>query len=176
MDNAAKEYAAALFLLAQENHAHAAFADGLNTVKTQFAQQPDYVATLASPVIPKAERQNALKQAFAGNLPDEVLALVQLLCKNGHIRAFDTCYQAYMDAYNAMQKTAEAHVTAALPLTDAEQKQLVKTLEQKTGYTIRATFAVDPALLGGITVELNGTVIDGSLKHRLHELKEVITA
>ena len=175
MTEAAKEYAAALFLLAQEGGKQTAFADGLTLIKEQLDENPAYVSMLASPVIPKAERMNALKEAFADTLPDEVLVFMQLLCQNGHIRSFNACYDAYMEAYRDMQSVSIAHITSATPLSDAEKDALLEKLCKQSGHTVRAEYAVDPSLLGGITVEMDGTVLDGSLKNRLRELKEVIS-
>lgn len=175
MTEAAKEYAAALFLLARESGKETAFADGLTAAKAQFDENPAYIAMLASPVIPKPERVNAIKAAFSDAVPDEVLVFIQLLCQNGHIRSFHACYDAYMDAYRDMQKVSVAHVTSAAPLTEEEKAQLIKQLCDRTGHTVRAEYAVDTAILGGIKVEIDGTVLDGSLKHRLRELKEVIS-
>ena len=175
MTEIAKEYAAALFLLAKENGSEAAFADGLQAVNEQFEQNPSYIGVLASPVIPKAERKAALEAAFADCVPQEVLAFLQLLCQNGHIRTFADCYEAYMDAFRELQKVSVAHVTSATPLTQQEQDALVRVLTEQSGHTVRTEYAVDPALLGGIAVDMDGFVMDGSLKNRLRELKEVIS-
>lgn len=175
MTKTAKEYATALFLLAQESGQQAAFADGLTAVNAQFSEQPAYMDMLASPVIPKAQRLQALRNAFGDCLPDEVLVFVQLLCQNGHIRSFSACYHAYMEAYRDMQKVSIAHITSATPLTQEEQATLTQTLCERTDHTVETVFMVDSALLGGITVEMDGLVMDGSLKNRLRELKEVIS-
>ena len=39
---------------------------------------------------------------------------------------------------------------------------------------IARRYFIDRELLGGITVEVDGEIIDGSLRHRLREIKEVI--
>ncbi len=175
MTETAKEYAAALFLLARESGLETAFADALTAAKAQLDENPAYIDMLASPVIPKSERMNALKAAFADILPDEVLVFIQLLCQNGHIRSFHACYDAYMEAYRDMQKISVAHITSAAPLSETERESLVQTLCAQSGHTVRAEYTVNPALIGGITVEIDGKVLDGSLKNRLRELKEVIS-
>ena len=38
----------------------------------------------------------------------------------------------------------------------------------------RLTYDIDPSLMGGVRVELDGSILDGTLKHRLHEVKEVM--
>jgi F-type H+-transporting ATPase subunit delta len=175
MTEIAKEYAEALFSLAKENGDVSVIADGLNTVREQFIQAPAYVDMLASPVIPKSERVSALQNAFGGKVSDAVLVFMQLLCQNGHIRSFFDCCDAYTEAYREMQKISVAHIVSAAPLEDAEKALLERQLSERTGHTVHAEYTVDPALIGGVTVEIDGTVLDGSLKNRLRELKEVIS-
>ena len=62
-----------------------------------------------------------------------------------------------------------AEFIGAMSAADLKDK-----LEKRLGRTIRLECAIDPSLLGGLLVQVDGRVIDGSLKHRLHEIKEVM--
>ena len=81
---------------------------------------------------------------------------------------------AYEELHNAAVKLSTAQVTSAVPLTDQEKADLQASLEKKLGRSIRMECSVDEALLGGLVIRVDGRVIDGSLKHRLHEIKEVM--
>ena len=65
-------------------------------------------------------------------------------------------------------------MSSAVALTEREKTELKEKLEKRLGRTIRLECAIDPSLLGGLLVQVDGRVIDGSLKHRLHEIKEVM--
>ena len=65
-------------------------------------------------------------------------------------------------------------MTSAVALTEGEKTTLIEKLSRKFGRTIHLECAVDPSLLGGLVVNVDGKVIDGSLKHRLQEIKEVM--
>ena len=81
---------------------------------------------------------------------------------------------------NQIQENAVNTVSA--PLTKKERKaqkkaekaELTEKLSRKFNRSIHLECAVDPSLLGGLVVQIDGKVIDGSLKHRLHEIKEVM--
>ena len=62
-----------------------------------------------------------------------------------------------------------------MELTKAEQAELTEKLGRKLNRTIHLECSVDPSLLGGMVVHVDGKVIDGSLKHKLQEIKEVMT-
>ena len=67
-----------------------------------------------------------------------------------------------------------ATVTAAAGLTDEEKERLRRALERRSGHSVQLECRVDASLLGGVVVEMDGRVLDGSLRHRLHEIKEVM--
>ncbi|MBE5805082.1 MAG: ATP synthase F1 subunit delta [Clostridiales bacterium] len=174
MIKTSNEYADALFSLAMDLHAEDETLSALQLVRDSFRQEPDALAMLASPSIPKSERLAALESAFAAHLPQHVMGYMHVLCNNGHIREFDDSVMAYEELYNSARKLSTAVVTSAVELSETEKSQLQAKLEKRLGRTIRLECAIDESLLGGLVVQVDGKVIDGSLKHRLHEIKEVM--
>lgn len=174
MTKMSNEYADALFSLAMELHAEEETLSALHLIRDAFASEPQALALAASPSIPKSERLQVLEEAFAASVPQHVMGFLHVLCSNGHIRAFEDSVKDYEELYNSARKLSTAYVTSAVALNDAEKEQLRTKLEKKLGRTIRLECAVDETLLGGLIVQVDGKVIDGSLKHRLHEIKEVM--
>ena len=169
-----KEYAAALFSLACENQTEQSFADALDTVCTIFRETPEYIEFLASPGIPKEERTAALEEAFASAVPEYVLSFLKVLCERGNIRSLNDCVKAYHQLLDVQKQFSRAKIISAVPLTDQQKERLKQKLEQKSGHTILPEYLVDPTLLGGMVVEMDGSVIDGSLQYQLQQVKEVI--
>ena len=60
-----------------------------------------------------------------------------------------------------------ANVTVAKPLTDAELERLTGALSRQYGRPVHANVVVDPAVIGGIKVEIGDDVIDGAVASRL---------
>jgi F-type H+-transporting ATPase subunit delta len=65
----------------------------------------------------------------------------------------------------------QASVSSAQILTEAQSRNLTASLASRTGKTIRVKWQQDPALLGGLRVQLGSTVYDASLQGRLRLLK-----
>jgi F-type H+-transporting ATPase subunit delta len=61
-----------------------------------------------------------------------------------------------------------------VPLTDAQKAALLDKLQAMDGRTVSADYHLDASLLGGVVVELDDRVLDGSLKQQIRKLKEVI--
>lgn len=166
------DYANALFALAQETGQD--LSADLATVREVFRENPAYTELLSSPGIPLPERTAAIRQALGEAVCPTVCSFVQLLCEHGHIKALPACVEAYMELHRAANRLSVAEVISAVPLTPEEQARLTEKLTAMSGRTVTLQCTVDPALLGGIIVRMDGKVLDGSLKRRLRDMKEVI--
>lgn len=174
MSELSKEYAEALYALAVEDGQPQAWLDALEQVTAAIAAEPAYGDLLACPSIPRQERDALLTEAFGGLLPAMALSFVQLLCAKGHSGLLTDSVAEFRQLYEAAMRRATAKVVSAVPLT-AEQKQTLQArLESRVGGTVQLDCTIDETLLGGIRVELDGKVLDGSLKNRLQDVKEVM--
>lgn len=174
MSGISKEYAAALFDLACESGSEAGIGEGLAFAAAVLNSDPQILDFLAAPNIPKAERVGVIESALKAHVPEYVMSFAQLLCEHGHIREIAGCASDYEELLNAARGLSTARVVSAVELTEDEKRQLRERLSAKTGREIRLECSVDETLLGGLVVTLDGKVIDGSLKHRLNEVREVI--
>ncbi len=174
MDRISKEYASALFSLAREKKAEAAYGSALETVQKAFEEAPQYPALLNTPAVPAGERAALAAQAFSETVPADVLSLIQILSSKGLVSAFGSITAEYLKLLEEMRRTLAASVRSAVPLNGDERERLKRKLEKMTGRSVILTCSVDPSLLGGMIVEAEGRVYDGSRKSRLRQIKEVI--
>jgi F-type H+-transporting ATPase subunit delta len=72
---------------------------------------------------------------------------------------------------------AEAEVATARELTEAEKRELESQISQLTGKKVRASYVINPKLLGGAVVQLGSTIYDGSVHGQLERIREeLVTA
>ena len=176
MTTTSREYAEALFQLAAQDNLIRETSDGVVTVESALLQMPEYRALLASPAIGKAERLAALDQAFRGKIPDILLAILRMMVSRGQMSAFSGMVRDYEELAREYRGEAVAVVTSAVPLTEAQTVALRQKLEKKLGQKITIQCREDPALIGGLRVEVDGRVIDGSIRNKLEEIKEVMNS
>ena len=174
MTGISKEYGTALFMLACEEHMQRPFAEALEKVKTAFLEHPQYAEMLSSPSISLGDRLCAIEAAFAAEIPEHVLSYLKLLCEKGRISCFLESVDAYKELLDASERVSNAKVTSAVALTEEEKQKLIKKLESMNQGKVHAEYFVDETLLGGLIVEVDGKIMDGSLRHRLHDVKEVM--
>lgn len=173
MTDMSKAYADALYSLAMDTHQEQETLSALEGVMRSLNETPEAMDLLASPSISKEERLQVVDKAF-GDLTEPARGFVHVLVSKGHIRQLDKCIKAYAELHDAACKLATAQVSSAVELTEQEKTELKTKLEQRLGRTIRLECSVDPTLLGGLVVRADGRIMDGSLKHRLQEIKEVM--
>jgi F-type H+-transporting ATPase subunit delta len=176
MTDTSKSYADALFSLALETNTVFETLMALKEMRNGLYGTEGAIDLLASPSIPKDERCAVVEKAFAEIQPAYVMSFVCVLVQNGCIRELDDCLEAYTQLHDEHCKLSTAYVTSAVALTEGEKNKLIEKLSRKFGRTIHLECAVDPSLLGGLVVNVDGKVIDGSLKHRLQEIKEVMNS
>ncbi len=174
MTDMSKSYADALFSLALETNTVFETLMTLKEMRNGLYATEGALDLLASPSIPKDERCAVLEKAFGDVQPAHVMSFVGILVQHGHIRELDDCLEAYTQLHDEHARLSTAYVTSAVELTAGEKAKLIEKLSRKLGRTIHLECAVDPSLLGGLVVHVDGKVIDGSLKHRLQEIKEVM--
>ena len=67
-----------------------------------------------------------------------------------------------------------AEVRTTVPLTDDQKSRLADALGKATGKSVEVKSIIDPSIRGGIVAQVGDTVIDGSIRHRLDQLRESI--
>ena len=174
MTDIAKEYGTALFMLACEENEKKSYAQALKTVKETFLEYPQYTELLSSPSISLKERIGVIEKTFSGVVPEHVLSYLKLLCEKGRMQCFLESVDEYNALLDASEHVANAKITSAVELTDAEKEKLINKLELTEKCKVCAEYFVDATLLGGLIVEVDGRIMDGSLRHRLQEVKEVM--
>lgn len=174
MTELSKEYAAAVFALAKEASAEKDFLDALSLVESELAAEPEYSLLLSCPNIPIRERQRLIEQAFADQIPEYVLSFIELLCENGHIQSFGECVKEYEKMYKVLSSVSSAQIISAIELSGEEKTALVKKLEKLTGHAVVSEYEIRDSIIGGVIVNIDDKVIDGSIRNRLQEVKEVI--
>ncbi len=175
MTELAKRYGGSLYDLAAEEHLEEPLLSELDTAVAAFAQEPAYLRLLSAPNVPKRERRALLDEAFAGAHPYTVNFL-KLLCDEGALRELPACARAYRDLYNKAHGILEVTAASAVALPAAERERLRQTLEQKTGKQVELTVKVEPALLGGVRLDMGGVQLDGTVRRRLDALKAQLAA
>jgi len=162
--SAARRYAEALLALAPDDRAVVDFRASLEKLAPVFDRVT--IASLRDPSVPMRQRIEALTSALAAE-PMPVRSLMVLLLEGDRIALVPQIALAFGDLVDRREGIAKARITTAVPLGESDQRELVRRLERESGRRLRATFAVDPTLIGGAKVQIGDHLIDSSVRAKL---------
>ncbi|HKC90409.1 MAG TPA: ATP synthase F1 subunit delta [Candidatus Limnocylindria bacterium] len=165
--SAARRYAEALVELATTERALGELRASLEKLAPAFDRVT--VAGLRNPSVPLKQRVEALTSAL-GAEPDVVRSLLLLLLETDRIALVPQIALAFGDLVDQREGIAKARITTAVPLDEPARRELVRRLERESGRKLRATFAVDPTLIGGAKVQIGDHLIDASVHAKLTAL------
>ena len=165
--SAPRRYAEALVELAEDPGAVGQFRASLERLAPVFDRVT--VAALRDPSIPLSQRAEALVAGLKDE-PPAVRSLLGLLLERDRIALVPQIARAFGELVDRREGIAQARVTTAVPLDDQGRDDLVRRLERASRTKLRATFAVDPGLIGGAKVQIGDHLIDSSLYGKLIEL------
>ena len=173
--SAARRYAEAAFQLATRDGTFDAWASEL-AVAAQLIGDPRAARIVGNPSVPRADREATLDRLLAKRVSPLVLNLVRLLDQRGRLTLLPAIAAEFTRLLDAMRGVVAATVTSAAPLEKAEVAAIGARLESMTGQTVKLATAVDPSLIGGLTVQVGDRMIDASVRGRLERLRDQLVA
>ena len=173
MTEISNEYGTALFSLALEVKSEKEYFDCLKVISDNLKAEPDYLEFLSCPSIPIDERVSAIDAAFS-SMPEHIVSFMKILCEKGRIGCFEECFEIYGKLLSEHEKRINAKVTSAVELSEDEKASLKEKLEKMSGNKTLIEYTVDKSIIGGLIVEMDGKIMDSSLRKHLKDVKDVI--
>jgi F-type H+-transporting ATPase subunit delta len=172
---AARRYAEAAFEVALADgtldvwNADLAYATGVLGM-TEVAQ------IVGSPAVPLAARTKLLASLLGGRVQPGALRLVDVLVSRGRASALPRVSEEFHRLLNKHRGIVMATVTSAVPLTADENAAIRARVETMAGASVELQTLVDPALIGGVTIQVRDQLLDASVRGRLERLRDQLHA
>ena len=172
-----RRYAEAAFELALRDDTLEQWREQLDRAAT-IAADDEALDRLSDPAVPFDARADALSQAMGRGTLAQVRNLLLLLMRRRGLAHVAGVAADFRRLYNRRAGIVEAQATSAAPLDDGEVAALRERIADLAGAGRRIDLQlhVDPQLLGGVTVRLGDTLIDGSVRGRLERLRAQLAA
>jgi F-type H+-transporting ATPase subunit delta len=171
----AGRYATALFELALDNKAVDAVKADLEKFDRLIAESPDFARLVRSPVFSAEQQAGALSAVMEkigiGGLTAQFLNVV---ASNRRLFAVRDMVRGYRAMVARHHGEVTARVTVAEPLSDAHRAAIKEALNAVTGKDVGLDVKVDPAIIGGLVVQLGSRMVDSSLRTKLNSIKHAM--
>ena len=175
MTSLAREYGEGLYELARDEDLGLLIFEQLDDIAALLKEQPAFIRLLCSRAIDRSSRLKIVDDTFGTHVHPYVTNFMKLLVQKEHFDAFLLCAEWFHQRYNEDNGIVEAHVTSAVALTKDELAALRVTLARISGRQVKLIAAVDPSLIGGVRVEMDGRRYDNTIQDRLGRLKRSLT-
>jgi F-type H+-transporting ATPase subunit delta len=127
--------------------------------------------TLTDEALPAARRQAVVEDLLGGKATPTTVQLVGFVIGSGRGRDLPAIIARLVERAASTKQRAVAEVRSAVPLTDDQKTRLAAALANATGKAVEVKVIIDPAVLGGLLAQVDDQVIDGTVRHRLDQLK-----
>jgi len=168
-----KRYARALFQLAREVGNAEGIGEELARVVAAF-EEPRLRMLVLSPAIDKRARLGIVREVVrVVGLSEIVGHLVALLAERDRLVILPDVARWYDQQLDDALGRVRVTIRSAAPLRGNEKTELVELARHLTERTdVIASTDVDPELLGGVVLDIGGTIYDGSVKTQLERLSK----
>ena len=169
MSEVARVYGKALYDLAKEM-------DMVKTINDEWMTLSQVIDStiidaMNSVDLPKKDKKAIIASVFENHISSMMIHFLDVLIDNHRFSYFDLIKDDYFDRYRKDHHILLVMISSARPLSDDDLTKIKTVLHQKSGSMIEIDTCIDPTLIAGFTIEMQGRVIDYSMKHRLDALK-----
>jgi len=134
----------------------------------------DLRMTLANPGLPLDQRAAIVDELLANRALPITRAITTFLVGAGRGHDLPAIVDRFVELAAQNREHAVAEVRSAVALTDEQKQRIADALSRSTGKHVEVKVVIDESVLGGIVATIGDTVIDGTVRHRLDQLKEQI--
>jgi F-type H+-transporting ATPase subunit delta len=164
-------YARALFEIARAEGTLDEVEDELFRFARSFESSDSLRTALTDEMVPAAKRQAIVEDLLGGKATATTTQLVSMVVGSGRGRDLPAIIDKLVARAASSKDLAVAEVRSAVALSSDQQDRLKAALANATGKQISLKVVVDPSILGGIVATVGDTVIDGSVRTRVDQLK-----
>jgi F-type H+-transporting ATPase subunit delta len=164
-------YAGALFGVARSEGNLAEVEDELFRFARTLEASDELRTTLTDAALPVSRRQQIVEDLLGGKANPITTSLLSMVVGTGRSRDLPAIVDELVRISAAEGNKEVAEVRSAVALTDDQKARLADALGKATGKQVEVKVIIDPTVLGGLVAQVGDTVIDGSVKTRLAQLK-----
>jgi F-type H+-transporting ATPase subunit delta len=165
-------YAEALFRVVQAEGELDRVEDELFRFGKLLESNNDLKQALSDKSIDRAQRIDLLEELLSEKVSSHTLGLLSFVVEQGRGRQLPQILAELSELAAEAKNSVVAEVRSAIPLDAGQRDALAQALSQATNKNVEVKVLVDPSVVGGVVAKVGDTVIDGTVKRRLEQLKE----
>ncbi len=166
----ASRYASALFDAGKDLDRTDLFYREILDIRGVLNYEKKLLSILDHPKISKQEKKELIDNLFEGKLSKEVFNFMYILIDKNRQGNFLEMVDEYEDLYYEDEGILRVVAITSMPMREDAQERLSKTLSDKLNKKIELTNKIDEETIGGVKLELEGKLIDGTIQGKLNSM------
>jgi F-type H+-transporting ATPase subunit delta len=122
----------------------------------------------------RAQRAKILDELLGDKVSEHTLGLLTFIVAQGRARQLPQILEELSALAAEARNSVVAEVRSATPLDEKQRTELASALSKATGKQVEVKVLVDPSVIGGIVAKIGDTVIDGTIRRRLEQIREQV--
>ncbi len=172
----ASRYASALLGAARQANVLDDVRKDVDLLKVSVAVSRELASFLKSPIISADRKAAALKSIFEDKVSILAMNFLLLLVEKTREAELPQILTSFDAQYNEYKGIVEAHISSAIELDEQQKQAILDKVRRYTGKTVVPDYRLDPTLIGGFQVRIGDSILDGSVKHQIENLKKTLMA
>jgi len=165
-------YAAGIFEIARSEGSIEKVENELFQFSQVFEGNEQLREKLTDQSLPVEKRQAIVEDLLDQKASSLTVSLISFLVGAGRARELPEIVNRLVERAAAERQREVAEVRTAIMLDEEQRRRLTAALEKATGKQIELKVIQDPSVLGGVIARIGDTVIDGTVRCRLDQLRE----
>lgn len=171
IDTLAQVYAQSLLELAEDAGQLDSMAEQVDQLAALLANQPELKPLFSSPAISASARQDLLKRLFEGRVSDLLFRFLQVVARKNRLGSLPGIFAAFQKLLAEKRGIIEVDAFVAARLSDEQATEVAQSIRQQLGVSdVILRQHEDPALIGGLKLQIGDHLIDGSVATQLKNL------
>jgi F-type H+-transporting ATPase subunit delta len=171
MSDRIEGYARALFEIARAEGTIDEVEDELFRLARTLESNDALRNALTDEMIPVARREGIVEDLLGDKATRTTVQLVSTVIAGGRGRDLPAIIDKLVQRASGAKQLEVAEVRSAVALSADQEARLKAALVNATGKQLNLKVVVDPNVLGGLVATVGDTVIDGSVRTRLDNVK-----
>ena len=126
---------------------------------------------LTHPRISAAEKKSFFNEAFSNHISQDLMGFLHLTVAKNRENFIVPVLSSFIDMADQYFRRTTALIVSAVPLKDEQVTVLSELLSRKLSKQVTVEQKVDPSIIGGLYIQVDGYILDTTIKTRLQEIK-----
>lgn len=165
-------YAKALFKLAVEQGNLEQVNNDIALLQSYCKEAEGFADLLESPVVKPEQKKKALHTVLEKKIETSTMAFLDLLISNNREVLLEDINRVFIQLYKQSKGIKSVVLYTAVEMEQYQVDNLVDFLGKQLDAPIELNLKVDPELLGGFKLTIDGKMVDASLSTKLNKMKK----